>query len=866
MLIFSTAPDSSNDAPLAVLTEHSFGVRSIAFSPDSQYLATLGDINDGFLNVWAVNSKTGSAKLHSTNKCTSVVRGMCFVGNNVVTVGIRHIKAWRVEVSSPVRAKFNDVISSPSPLTGRNCLLGNFGDSTFTCIASISDNEAVICTESGAICLYDDKNGHQKLSFVQNVGFGIFSVAYDADTDSIWVGGKAQNMEKFSLEKLRETVSASKPSSPAPSEGSSRPSSSHDKPAITCIGLLSGAVITIDSTHSLRMCSASEAQDHNCDGALQTTPANRDAVMGISPLKTANPYKADFFTWSAGGLVNFWDFKGKKHASQVVSLGQPHADDDVNELKVVRTAEGMEFFVAGDKYGVLSLFSGQRWTCMSSVRAHSAEITDIAIFQDEKSCLIASCGRDRVVQLFRKAGSDLELVQTLEEHVGAVNRVLFMNNGEKLLSCSSDRTIVIRERAIKERGKDIQIAYFSAKVITMKSSPVSMELSPCDSDGLVVSSTDRYVHHYQVSSGRSLHSFRASDPETGDAVVMSSLSIACETPGQNPTLLVGVCSTDKSLRVYDFDKGTLLSGEFGHTEGVTDVILLEDKSEPKSVKKTLISTGMDGIVMIWDLSFSTRMADRSSSPSRTEDGTPTPRKEVVRQPLRRVISKSEMTGFQRADGQPPSTPGRDTSPARVVRPKNSRTSLRSTSQPSRTNTSNTLSTPTPTQRLSAATGHRFDRSPSPSRRRPNTSVGDSARRPSMSANIRTNSSSSSTTRLNETPRRQTPRRMSMSTPSPSTTTTTSSNSSATDLSNINTSTEQMCRTLKSYRKKLSSASTSPQGYNDLEVELKLTLKALEERAKAEKGKHSSGHLHFSKRLSSITRKSKHSHASDDSRK
>ncbi|KAI5297227.1 guanine nucleotide-binding protein subunit alpha, partial [Ascosphaera pollenicola] len=194
VLIFSTAPDSFssyNDAaaaasPLAVLTEHSFGVKSIAFSPDSQYLATLGDINDGFLHVWALTSKSGAAaaKLHSTNKCTSVVRGMCFVGNNVLTVGVRHIKAWRVEVSSPTRSKFSDgaSVGSPSPLTGRNCVLGSFGDSTFSCVASVSENEAVVCTESGAICLYDDKNGHQKLQFVQNVGFGILSVAYDAAT------------------------------------------------------------------------------------------------------------------------------------------------------------------------------------------------------------------------------------------------------------------------------------------------------------------------------------------------------------------------------------------------------------------------------------------------------------------------------------------------------------------------------------------------------------------------------------------------------------------------------------------------------------------------------------------------------------
>lgn len=57
----------------------------MAFSPESQFLATLGEVNDGFLFVWTVNQRTGAARLHSTNKCTSFVRHMAWVGNHLVT-------------------------------------------------------------------------------------------------------------------------------------------------------------------------------------------------------------------------------------------------------------------------------------------------------------------------------------------------------------------------------------------------------------------------------------------------------------------------------------------------------------------------------------------------------------------------------------------------------------------------------------------------------------------------------------------------------------------------------------------------------------------------------------------------------------
>lgn len=85
VLIFSTAKDSPLDTPLTVMTDHSFGVRGLAFSPNSQFLATLGDVNDGFLFVWAVSLRNGTAKLHSANKCTSFVRDMCWMGQCLIT-------------------------------------------------------------------------------------------------------------------------------------------------------------------------------------------------------------------------------------------------------------------------------------------------------------------------------------------------------------------------------------------------------------------------------------------------------------------------------------------------------------------------------------------------------------------------------------------------------------------------------------------------------------------------------------------------------------------------------------------------------------------------------------------------------------
>lgn len=85
VLVFSTASDAPSDMPLTSLADHTFGVKCVAFSPDSQYLASLGSANDGFLYVWSINQRTGAATLHASNKCTSNINRIAWMGNNLIT-------------------------------------------------------------------------------------------------------------------------------------------------------------------------------------------------------------------------------------------------------------------------------------------------------------------------------------------------------------------------------------------------------------------------------------------------------------------------------------------------------------------------------------------------------------------------------------------------------------------------------------------------------------------------------------------------------------------------------------------------------------------------------------------------------------
>ncbi|KAL6237307.1 hypothetical protein BDW75DRAFT_204335 [Aspergillus navahoensis] len=812
VLIFSTAKDAPSDIPLSILTEHSFGVRALAWSPNSQYLATLGDVNDGFLFVWSIGLKSGSAKLHSVNKCTTVVRDMTWLGQALITVGVRHVKVWRLPDIRPVspsksRTNTGDApsLATPKALSGRNCVLNALADSTFTSVVGISDSEVIVGTDMGALCLIDDNDGYAKLTLIQHMEFGITSLTADSGRGCIWIGGRGRRMRRLAFESLR-------PSNNLPSPRTFSRLSTEIKskePAITCIGSLASHLITVDATRAINIYPVKKLDDEaeQCNMGI-IMPAHRDSVLGVGPLNTPNHLGADFFTWSCRGVVKFWNTQGKCRDSRAI-LVEPLAggDDDVpNELKMLRSTTDMGLFFAGDKVGVLRMLQGQTWQRLDEVRAHGGEITDIAIHETSDSCIVASSGRDRMVQLFERRDDNLQLIQTMDDHVGAVNQLLFVNGGERLLSSSADRTVLVRERVTRNNDGATAIAYLVSKAITLRSSPVSMSLSPDDPDSLVFSTVDRCVHHYDLSSGHYISSFRAADSESNDTVIMGSLTVTSAVPGQSPRLLIGASGTDKSIRVYDMEKGALLTGEFGHTEGVSDVLLLERHSDTSKVppERILVSSGIDGVVMIWNISVQLQQPQETTQPGSNDEEDISSKEQTLSKPLRKVLSRQDLAGYQRPEGSvltpTPAREGPEQSPLYLRRL--SRVSIAPTIKNGNLVPATPPSAPPRRSPISSVCPERLSNSPSPPSPR---STGAKKTLESRNRNNIRCSSLDFRTRSRATGK--------------------------SEFGSLNMSTEQVCRTLKAYRKKLNGSTEHLHSQKELERELSLTLRILSSRAK-----------------------------------
>ncbi|KAK3989567.1 WD40-repeat-containing domain protein [Cladorrhinum sp. PSN332] len=789
VLIFNLQEPSS-DIPLVSISEHTFGVKAVAWSPDTKFLASLGAANDGFLYLWKIDPRTGAAKLFQQNRCTSHVKGMVWIGSNLITLGVRHVKVWRVEEPSnisPTKPKFPgdpSAVVAPQtqkPLQGRNILLGSMLDATFCCALAIGDDKAIICSETGSVCLLDDTSKQMKLVKVLDLDFNITCISLR--NDNVYIGGKDDG--DFALVSLESILSGA----PDPTIRNS-----HTSDGFVAMGFLAENLVTIDTKQSIDVWSPDFMPETAIDDNKHIPiPGAGDPIVGIQRLSPLNTHGAAFFTWCGSGKIIIWDMEGMVKSAFHIPIEQINTSNapDGNQVVVVRASTDGNIFVAGDKLGVLRILDASSRECLLETKAHSSDCQDITLHEGKTRTLVASCGRDRTVQLFHRTSvGDFEHFQTLE-YTAKVVKVLIPTE-DKVLTCSLDRTIQIHDLVSKE-GEPEVIAAIHSKVISLKASPSSMAVTP-DGKAIYVALLDRSVCQYEFATGRLVGSFKCNDEVGLESVVLESLTYGY-LPAGDLSYILGISNTDKSIRLYDAQNGLFVDREWGHTEAINGVALIDGAESGQKV----VSVGEDGTIMIWTLDLSDPNAgSRSRDPS--PDKTPSA---STRPPLRRVLSKAELAEFQR----PTSSPGREYPP----RASHGRPSKFYLSAAARTPTvdkqqlspASIVIEDSPSRRASSG-GSRSDSPPPESPKNRSRMF----RRPSLPA-------------LSMTPTNSIKSRKKSS----------SNMRGSYGFGSLSMATEQACRTLRAYRKKLTSSdSINGDVLAEFDAELRLTAAALGERA------------------------------------
>ncbi|KAI1179687.1 WD domain-containing protein [Nemania sp. FL0916] len=778
VLIYSLE-DCSSDTPLVSISEHAYGVKAVAWSPDSKFLASLGSSNDGFLYVWKIDPRTGAAKLFQQNRCTTYIKGMIWIGNNLVTLGVRHVKVWRIDdtqVTSPVKQKFiGDATPSAQQqktLPGRNVLLGNMIEATFSCADVVDDTKAIICSETGDVCLLDDVGKQMKLTHILESGFVTTCVAIRDGL--VYVGGKSGNFATLDLESLIKGSSACIRTN----------TESSNTAGVLAVGFLQNKMVTVDAKRSIEIWDRSHIPGESTATSTPIPiPGHGHAVMGVGSLSRSNVTGAQFYTWSQSGRVILWSTDGTIKSSFQVPLDEAYFEDEpelINQMTTLRATRDGNFFIAGDKLGFVKVIDFITKECVTSMKAHSSDCQFITVYEDNSRLVIASCGRDRTAQLFYRLGNgEFEHLQTLEFAARVIQ--ILIPSPDKIITCSLDRTLQIHDLVSKEGDPDVMAA-IPSRTLPLKASPMSMTVSP-DGKMLFVSQVERSVYIFDLDTGKLSSSFKCVDESGTDPVILDSLT-TCPATEKEPAFLLGLSNTDKSIRMYDANTSQFLAREWGHTEAIHGVTMIEGDD----ANQKIVSVGSDGTIMIWEVDLQDRgwgSVSRDSSPAK-DASTP------INQPtLRRVLSKSELADFQR----PSSSAGGRRSPPRTLSKRRSLylgsfSSMTAMKAPvvQASSPAPAIAEDTPTRRPSGAL------SGSP----PTSPKATLNRRPSVPA-------------LNSKK--------------------TKSNGNLRSFGSLNMSTEQICRALRAYRKKLTSTDPiSPELLAELDQELRLTTVALGDRA------------------------------------
>ena len=347
------------DIPSSVLTDHSFGVQSIAFSNDSRWLCSLGSPHDGFLLLYSVSTKAGTPRLYSSNKCSNV-HSIVWMGPSVISIGTRHVKVWRVErADSPIKRRLgpDGVVTassaelSPRIFQGRNCILGSLINATFTCAVAISDCKAIICTARGDVCLLDDSKKTQRLEKTFQLPFDICCVHFDCRAKVVWFGCKDGQIMSRAIDDLGNLSNTTMTSDIFPS------CSPQEQSGILAIGSVRSCLVTVDSARTICWGEVNSGiNPPNITKISKQSPAHHSAVLGACSLANWQQRReSDFLTYSSRGTIFLWDFDGICWGRIDVFDHQPTdmLDAGPNELKIVIASDTEEILYAGDKIGML---------------------------------------------------------------------------------------------------------------------------------------------------------------------------------------------------------------------------------------------------------------------------------------------------------------------------------------------------------------------------------------------------------------------------------------------------------------------------------------------------------------------------------
>ncbi|TGZ73093.1 hypothetical protein CRM22_001704 [Opisthorchis felineus] len=288
-------------------------------------------------------------------------------------------------------------------------------------------------------------------------------------------------------------------------------------------------------------------------------------------------------------------------------------------VRAVCISPDCRHLAAGDRDGILRIYSLANLEQQCQITAHDSEILSLNFFRSDsvpELTLLCSASRDRLIHIF-DPNQEYSLVQTVADHSAAIFAARIIEteyDGEiRLISCGMDKSLLIRVLEPDEAGLTAHFALEHHLVgrcsqLDAAFTPTVTTYTSDNKPGkrkryLAVACQDRRLRIYNIATGRQIRCYRGSFNEDGCLV-----RCAIDPTGS----VVATSGSDKQLNLFYLLSGESIAPLFGHSELALGLRFLPDL-------RHFVTVSADSCVFIWRLAtdLTQHLSERSAVTRRT---------------------------------------------------------------------------------------------------------------------------------------------------------------------------------------------------------------------------------------------------------